>query len=184
MSGERANLWAPWRMDYIRSLAEDSPAQDCFLCDYAAHPEMDRENHVLCRTARAIVLMNRYPYTNGHLMIAPIEHLPDLHALDSETLVEQTTLTRDWVRAVTETVRCHGFNVGINFGRCAGAGLPGHLHTHLVPRWSGDTNFMATTANTRVIPQDLDELYDSLIRKARELGLRNTPTPRPASGPA
>ena len=170
MGEKRDNLWAPWRMEYIRSLTGDESGPDCFLCDYAAHPERDRGNHVLHRGDRSLVVMNRFPYTNGHLMVAPLEHRADLHDLDGETLLEQTALTRDWVRVVTETVHCHGFNVGMNFGRCAGAGLPGHLHVHLVPRWNGDTNFMATTGNTRVIPQDLNELYDLLLKRAADLG--------------
>ncbi len=174
MGEKRDNLWAPWRMEYIRSLTGDGSGSDCFLCDYAAHPEKDRDNHVLYRGDRSLVVMNRFPYSNGHLLVAPLEHRADLHDLDEGTLLEQTTLTRDWVRIVTETVHCHGFNVGMNFGRCAGAGLPGHLHLHLVPRWNGDTNFMATTGNTRVIPQDLNELYDLLLARAADPGPTET----------
>ena len=162
-------------MEYIRSLAEHSPGQpECFLCDDIAHPDRDRQNHLLQRTGRWIAVMNRYPYTNGHLLLAPLTHVPDLHDLDDGALAEQATLTRDWIRVLGETVHCDGLNVGMNFGRCAGAGLPGHLHVHLVPRWNGDTNFMDVTGQTRVIPLGLDELYDLLLAGARRLGLLDT----------
>lgn len=162
-------------MEYIRSLADRSPDRpECFLCDYLAHPDRDRQDHVLQRTDRWIVVMNRYPYTNGHLILAPVSHVPDLHDLDAETLAQQGPLTRDWIRVLAETVHCDGLNVGMNFGRCAGAGLPDHLHLHLVPRWAGDTNFMAVTGHTRVIPQGLDELYALLLEQARRLGLPAT----------
>ena len=172
MGEKHSNLWAPWRVEYIRSLADAYPKQpECFICDYLAHPEADRTNHVLQRTGRWIVLMNLYPYTTGHVLLAPYAHTPDFHDLDDDSLLDHSRLTRDWIRVLTEAVHCDGLNVGMNFGRCAGAGLPGHLHVHVVPRWAGDTNFMSVTGHTRVMPLGLDDLYDRLREAARSLSL-------------
>jgi len=157
---ERKNLWAPWRIKYIQGLSEKS---DCFLCDYLPTPEKDKENLVLWRTEHAFVVFNKFPYNNGHLLIAPLRHIATLdEATDAEQLC-MMNLVRDCQKALSLTVHPHGFNVGMNFGRCAGAGLPGHLHIHVVPRWNGDTNYMHVCSDTDVISQSLTELYDQLI---------------------
>ncbi len=157
-------------MEYIRQLSDEGEVPECFLCAYLARPEEDAQHHVLHRTDRCLVLMNRYPYTNGHLLVAPVVHEPDLSGLDEATLLEFTKLVRDWSRVAVETVHAHGLNVGMNLGRCAGAGLPGHVHMHIVPRWNGDTSFLSVISDTRVIPQDLDELYGAMRERARTLG--------------
>jgi ATP adenylyltransferase len=162
------NLWAPWRIEYITGLAEKS---DCFICDYAGNADDDGENLVLWRTENCLVVFNRFPYNNGHLMIAPIRHIPDLDQASDEELLEFMKLARDCKKVLTAAISPHGFNVGINFGRCAGAGLPGHVHIHIVPRWDGDTNFMAVCADTDVISQSLEELYVQLRKLSKEMKL-------------
>lgn len=162
------NLWAPWRIEYIRELEEKS---ECFLCDYASNASGDEENLVLWRTAKSVVVFNRFPYNNGHLMIAPIRHIGGLDEADDEELLELMKLTRDCKKVLSAAISPHGFNVGINFGRCAGAGLPGHVHIHIVPRWDGDTNFMAVCGDTDVISQSLVELYGQLRKLSEEMQL-------------
>jgi ATP adenylyltransferase len=153
---ENKNLWAPWRIDYIQALAQPS---ECFLCDCLKNPDDDRENLVLWRTSKCIVILNRFPYNNGHLLIAPIRHIGELEEANDEELLELTKLIRETKKVLSLAIRPHGFNVGMNFGRCAGAGLPEHTHIHIVPRWDGDTNFMSTCSETKVISQSLAELY-------------------------
>ncbi len=157
---ERNNLWAPWRIKYIQGLSEKS---DCFLCDYLATPDKDAEHHVLWRTDEAIVVFNRFPYNNGHLLVAPCRHVGDLSDASDAEMLGLMRLVRDCQEALTHAIRPHGFNVGMNFGRCAGAGLPEHLHIHVVPRWNGDTSVMHVCSNTDVISQGLDELYTLLV---------------------
>lgn len=163
------NIWAPWRMEYIHSLAEESGG--CFLCDYAAAPEKDSENLVLWRTDDFFVVLNRFPYTNGHLLVASCSHKGDLSDFADAKLAELMGHTRQAKTLLTHVVGAHGFNFGINFGRCAGAGLPDHLHVHVVPRWNGDTNFMAVLGGVRVIPEGLNQSYARLKAGAAMLGL-------------
>lgn len=165
---ERKILWAPWRIGYIRGLSEKS---ECFLCDYIVNPDKDEENLVLWRTERCMVVFNKFPYNNGHLLIAPIRHIPDFDSADEEEMLEMTKLVRECQKVLGESISPHGFNVGMNFGRCAGAGLPDHMHIHIVPRWDGDTNYMHVVSDTDVISQGLDELYDDLRRISREKDL-------------
>jgi len=165
------NLWAPWRMEYIDALSE--PDDGCFLCRYAQDPASDEKNLVLRRGRNCLVLLNRFPYTGGHSMIAPMAHVADLSELPDETMLEIMRLLRDTQQMLKKAVNAQGFNVGINVGRCAGAGLPGHLHVHIVPRWSGDTNFMSVFGGARVIPQSLESLYQALRHAAEDLKLPN-----------
>jgi ATP adenylyltransferase len=157
---ERENLWAPWRIKYIQGLSGNS---ECFLCDMLATPEKDRENLVLWRTKHAFVVFNKYPYNNGHLLIAPTRHVGDFDSSSDEEMLGIMKLVRQCQRVLQIAIKPHGFNVGMNFGRCAGAGLPEHVHVHVVPRWSGDTNYMHVCSNTDVISQGLTELYDQLV---------------------
>lgn len=167
------NLWAPWRMQYIRSLEQEQADEGCFLCHYWNRPGDDPTNHVVWRGESACVVMNRFPYTNGHLLIAHAAHKADLSDLTDDELHELTILIRDSVSLLRKTVHAEGFNIGYNLERCAGAGLPGHIHAHVVPRWSGDTNFMAVVGDARVVPDALDALYEELVAAAREAGLRS-----------
>lgn len=153
-------LWTPWRASYVTGAA--GPRDDaCFLC---ASPRADRdeETFILHRGARSYVLLNLYPYNSGHLMVAPYGHIGSLPALDRETATELWELTQLAVRALTQEYRPEGFNLGMNLSRAAGAGVPDHLHFHVVPRWVGDTNYMPVTAGTKVLPERLEETYRRL----------------------
>jgi ATP adenylyltransferase len=144
---------------------------DCFICHDLAHPRNDSSNLVLWRSDRYIVLLNRFPYNNGHLLIAPARHISDLAEATDEEMLLMTKLIRESQRALSLAINPHGFNVGMNFGRCAGAGLPEHLHIHLVPRWDGDTNFMNVCSDTDVISQSLTELFEMLKQISKEHNL-------------
>lgn len=150
-------VWAPWRIEYILGPKESG----CFLCDLIAS-DQDRAHHVLHRGATCVVVMNRYPYTGGHLMVAPYRHVAGLENLTPEERTELMTLTSRSVEILRKVMNPQGFNIGINLGAAAGAGLKDHLHQHIVPRWVGDTNFMPVLGGTTIIPQALDELYDAL----------------------
>ena len=151
-------IWAPWRIDYISQLDKE---QGCFLCAAADCAE-DKERLVLWRTEHCVCLLNRWPYNNGHLMVAPIEHKADLADLTDQELLEQIHMLRRCKENLTEAMHPDGFNVGLNLGAVAGAGLPGHMHWHVVPRWQADTNFMPVVADTKVIPQSLEALWELL----------------------
>lgn len=170
--GETNNsLWAPWRMAYIRGLPATGKPSGCFLCEYVAHPEQDAANHIIWRTETTLTLFNRFPYSNGHLLIAPRLHAASLAELPEPVLLDLMRHARDAQILLKHVTSAHGFNLGMNFGRCAGAGLPDHLHLHIVPRWEGDTNFMPVCADTRVIPESIESLYEQMKRAAVELGL-------------
>ena len=171
MADVNKNLWAPWRMEFIRSLDDEREAAGCFLCDYWAHPEADAANHVVWRGRQTLVVMNRFPYTNGHLLIATAAHKADFVDLDEPEGLDLQQATQAALRLLRQVVHAQGFNVGTNLGHCAGAGLPDHLHTHVVPRWVGDTNYMAVLGNVRVIPDGLDSLHAELVRGAAAMGL-------------
>lgn len=168
MTVERKNLWAPWRIKYIQGLSGSS---ECFLCDYLATPEQDKENLVLWRNKHAFVVFNKFPYNNGHMLIAPNRHIPDFESATSEEMLCLMNLVRDCQKALQLTINPHGFNIGMNFGRCAGAGLPEHIHIHVVPRWNGDTNYMHVCSDTDVISQSLYDLYDQLLEISQKEGL-------------
>lgn len=153
-------LWAPWRMDYILQPRTDG----CFLC-HALAAKDDSANFVVQRRSSCFALLNRFPYNNGHLLVSPNAHRGELSALSDEELTELVRLTRDMQQLLQDAIAPHGFNIGINLGQCAGAGLPGHLHVHLVPRWTGDTNFMPVTAQSKVLVQSLEALYRLLREK-------------------
>jgi ATP adenylyltransferase len=176
MSEFKTNLWAPWRLPYIQSIVEERDS-GCFLCDYRDAPADDTKNGVLWRTERSLVVMNRYPYTNGHLLIAPAAHKSDLTDLDDEETTELWRLTRDAKIALAKAIGPDGFNIGINLGLCAGAGLPEHLHIHIVPRWNGDTNFMSVIDSTRVVPVSLEDMYQRLRQTSTEAGLPSVSAP-------
>jgi len=164
-----ANIWAPWRMEYIDAL--DDGQDGCFLCRYKDDPANDRDNLVFWRGRRSLAVLNRFPYTGGHSMIAPLEHLANLGDLDEQTMLEMMRMLRDAQQLLTEVIRAEGFNVGMNIGRCAGAGLPGHLHIHIVPRWPSDTNFITVFSQARVIPITLESLYEQIVQASKNLNL-------------
>src|SRR3954464_2550600 len=165
-------LFAPWRMEYIRSLDKSAGSADpdaafggCFLCG-AAHATTDEDRRrrlILWQTDLTVVLMNRFPYNNGHLLIAPAAHKAEPEELTGAERADLMLQTTECVRLLKRAVSAQGFNIGINLGKCAGAGLPGHLHQHVVPRWAGDTNFMGVVGEGRVVPQALSQLYEELV---------------------
>jgi ATP adenylyltransferase len=163
---ERKNLWAPWRIGYILDI--NNPPEECFICTYREHPDKDDTNLVLWRSPWSIVVLNRYPYNNGHMLIAPQRHIAELSEATDEELLDMMKLVREAQQCLTLAIHPQGFNVGINVGRCAGAGLPGHLHLHIVPRWDGDTNFVSVCSDTKVISQSLEELLEQLRETSRE----------------
>ena len=171
MGETNENLWAPWRMEYIAGLDGADANNGCFLCHYRERPGDDVANHVLWRSDQTLTLLNRFPYTGGHLLVAPAEHRADPADLPPEVWNELASRIRDALCVLRKTLHPDGFNIGMNLGRCAGAGLPEHVHWHVVPRWGGDTNFMTVTAGTRVIPEALETTYERFRAAARELGL-------------
>lgn len=167
-----SSLHAPWRIEYIRSLEKPDP-NVCFLCEAAG--ELDaaqrREKLVLWQTELSVVLVNRFPYANGHILVAPRAHKAELEELTPAEAQDIMVQTAEVTKLLRRAVSAQGFNVGINLGRSAGAGVPGHLHQHVVPRWAGDTNFMSVVGEVRVVPQAMSQLYDELIQ-AREAQAR------------
>ena len=153
-------IWAPWRIEYIRS----AKTKECIFCQ-KCNEKRDSQNHILFRGKANFVILNAYPYNPGHLMVAPYRHLADLDSLSDDELFEHFDLVRRSAGALTEAYKPAGFNIGINLGRIAGAGVEGHVHTHIVPRWSGDTNFISVVCDTRVIPEALDSTYAQLADK-------------------
>jgi len=145
-------LWAPWRLEYIKSADEDT---SCVFC--AAVEGHDQERLVVRRGTRAIVLLNKFPYASGHLMVAPVRHVGEFGQLEDEEVLELHRLASAGMGALAETYAPQGYNVGWNLGRIAGAGVLDHVHLHVVPRWAGDTNFMPVLADTKVLPEHLDE---------------------------
>lgn len=151
-------LWAPWRQEFVS--AKKRP-RGCFFCA-AKRSSKDRVNHVVIRGKHTLGILNRYPYNNGHVMIAPYRHVGKMEALKSEEWMDLWRLSQSIIKKLKKSLNPQGFNLGMNLGRIAGAGLPGHLHLHIVPRWQGDTNVMPIVGNTKVVSQSLDELYSVL----------------------
>ncbi len=153
-------IWAPWRIEYIKKAHE----KGCFLCK-SFKSRNDRKNLVVRRGKTCALVINRYPYNSGHLMVAPLRHAASLEHLKPAETAEITRMTIAAIHALKKTMQPQGFNVGINIGEAAGAGLKDHIHVHIVPRWTGDTNFMPVLADVRVMPQALREIW-SMLRKA------------------
>ena len=151
-------LWSPWRMAYLRQAGSSGSSLGCIFCDKPAESR-DPENLIVHRGQQAFVILNRYPYNNGHMLVVPYQHAPTLEALDPPTLTEIMLLANQALAALRGMYGAQAFNLGINIGAAAGAGIAAHVHLHVVPRWPGDTNFLSTLAQTRVIPEDLQETY-------------------------
>ena len=153
-------IWAPWRLAYVKDASKDIE-EECIFCAKPAAGD-DEANLIVHRGERCFVILNLFPYTNGHLMVAPYEHTGKLQDLDPDTVAEMMALAQRSMRRLEQVYEPHGYNVGVNQGRIAGAGFEGHIHLHVVPRWGGDTNFMPVIADTRVMPQTLEESYAAL----------------------
>ena len=160
------NLWAPWRMAFIEP--KTSPAPGCIFCTQPAE-HRDEQHHILYRGELCFMMLNLYPYNNGHLMIAPFKHLGSLELLDAPALAEMMAQVQLALKALRLTMRPDGFNMGINQGKVAGAGFADHVHYHIVPRWDGDTNFMPVIADIKVMPEHLDTVYRKLKATLREI---------------
>ncbi|MDC0936586.1 HIT domain-containing protein [Pirellulales bacterium] len=178
---DEQRIWAPWRIGYIAGDSSPPPPleptlwragakDDCFLCRSAAEysePQAARNQLVIERTDSIVAVLNRFPYCNGHLLISPARHAADLQDLEvGEHRDLMESITR-WTAVLREMIQATGFNIGLNLGAAAGAGVPGHLHWHVVPRWPGDANFMPVTAGVRVLPQSLDSLWEALTERMK-----------------
>jgi ATP adenylyltransferase len=152
-------LWTPWRYQYVTNLGEQV---ECIFCAVAVDSSQDRTHLVVSRGARNLIMLNRYPYTSGHLLVVPYEHVATLEDLPDETLVELIRLARLAEKHLRALYRPEGLNLGFNIGRSAGAGVAGHIHLHALPRWTGDTNFMTSLGETRVLPEALETTWERL----------------------
>jgi ATP adenylyltransferase len=152
------HVWAPWRMAYIE---DDSKNDACIFCSALSRPD-GPDNLILHRGRKAFVILNRYPYTSGHVMVVPTAHEASIERLDDDTLIELMHLSSLALARIRQAYETRDFNLGINIGQAAGAGIIDHVHIHIVPRWNGDTNFMSTTSDTRVLPESLEETYARL----------------------
>ena len=159
-------LFTPWRYSYLTAPKND--VSGCIFCNAAASSDR-RETLTLLRTAEALIMLNRYPYTNGHLMVAPIAHEARLFESADQSLTALIRLTAEAQRILSDVYRPDGFNIGMNFGQVAGAGVADHYHLHIVPRWSGDSNFMTVTARTRLVPEELEVTFDKLAPRFHDV---------------
>ena len=154
-------IWSPWRMEYILAAKEQGDDSGCIFDDLPAEDD-DERTRILRRGRLAFVIMNSFPYNPGHVMVAPYRHVGDFRALEADALAEIDALIGRSITALEDEMQPHGFNLGMNLGRVAGAGIPDHVHWHVVPRWNGDTNFMPVVGQTRVLPELLEETYRRL----------------------
>jgi len=164
------HLWSPWRMEYIQKNEKDPdrPQGACIFCEAAAGSD-DAQSLVLYRGQTSYLILNRYPYTSGHVMIVPYDHQPSIEQLDASTRGEIMDLTAQAIQALRQVYRPEGFNLGANIGSAAGAGVAEHIHFHVVPRWPGDTNFMSAVGGTRVLPETLEDTYQRLLEAWKHL---------------
>ena len=158
-------LWSPWRYQYVTEAHKDVP---CIFCHHAAAHEDDEKNLVVHRAEHNFVMLNLYPYTTGHVMVAPYEHVATLQAASERALEEMMVLARTTERVLREIYKPSGGNLGMNLGESAGAGIASHIHMHVLPRWSGDTSFITTISETRVLPEDLPETWRKLTAAFRK----------------
>jgi ATP adenylyltransferase len=158
------HIWSPWRYRYVSTA---TAGDACIFCSKPA-AGCDEENHIVHRGERNFVILNLYPYTNGHVMVAPYEHVASIEQAAEETAVEMMLLVRRVAQHLRAVYQPLGLNLGMNIGECAGAGITGHIHMHVLPRWPGDANFMSVVGETRVMPEDISETYRKLRDAFRE----------------
>jgi ATP adenylyltransferase len=157
-------LWAPWRIGYINN---SKKTKSCLFCGVSKE-KADKKNLVIFRSKHVFSILNKFPYNNGHLMVCPYRHIKDLGQLDADEILDLFAVLNKMRLLLTRALKPDGFNLGMNIGRVAGAGIPNHLHLHIVPRWKEDTNFMPALFSTKIISQSLEELYDNLFKRIRE----------------
>ncbi len=155
-------LWAPWRMKYIEGINSKNDGE-CIFCEKPKE-DNDKKNFIIYRGKKNFVILNIFPYNNGHLLVIPYKHTSEIKDLDSETMLELMKITNIVIETIKKTMRPDGFNIGMNLGRTAGAGVKEHLHMHIVPRWNGDTNFMPVIGGTKVISESLEDTYEKLSK--------------------
>jgi len=159
-------IWAPWRLSYVKEASKGKNRDGCFICEaYNSPPERDAENLLLHRGEKALVILNRYPYNTGHLMVCPVRHTGDFLSLLPEEMAEIDRLLKRSIEVLKRVYNPDGFNIGLNLGKVSGGSVDTHIHYHVVPRWQGDTNFMPVVGGVKVIPQSLDETY-RLLKEA------------------
>lgn len=169
------NLWSPWRSQYIEDFKSPESSSDCFLCDSILHLaqtnsiEDYRKTLIVHQTQHSFVILNKFPYNAGHILICPKSHKADLSDLSDEEYLDLTNLLRLSTEIVKKIYNPHGYNLGLNNGSAGGAGVPGHLHFHIVPRWTGDTNFMTSIADVKVISQELSATFDKYFSEFSKL---------------
>ncbi|MBN2709154.1 MAG: HIT domain-containing protein [Calditrichaceae bacterium] len=159
-------LWAPWRMEYIKSAVEEQPG--CIFCEFPKQNN-DQANLILYRSKKSFVIMNKFPYNNGHIMVVPFAHIGNILDVDDETFMDIHQTIKKSIQVLNSTLNPHGFNIGMNLGRVAGAGIEDHVHYHIVPRWNGDTNYMPVLSNTKVVSEALNATCKTLSAGFKEL---------------
>jgi ATP adenylyltransferase len=164
------HLWSPWRSEYIDSFAVPAGKKNCFLCDAAHVESLDYSSLIVAKGMHCFVIMNRYPYNAGHIMVVPARHVAALHDLNTEEMMEMMEWVQHSVTVLRSLYKPHGFNIGMNLGQAAGAGVPDHIHMHIVPRWNGDTNFMSSIADLKVISSAMQKIWQQLSAEFRRLG--------------
>jgi len=162
-------LWAPWRLEYIKSLQDDD--QECIFCQKPKETD-DKKNLIVYRSDLSFIIMNKYPYNNGHLMVVPYKHEADLTKFTDDILLDMQHLLQLSLKALNDTMNPHGINIGVNLGRSADAGIVDHLHYHMVPRWKGDTNYMPILTGTKVISEALVDSWQKLHTSFKNLSSR------------
>ncbi len=165
-------LWSPWRSKYIAGFKhkKSEDKSDCFICDAVGDLEHDEECLIAARYEKVIVMMNRYPYNNGHVLVTPKRHIGNFLELTTEELSEINIVNQKCVEALTKMYNPNGFNIGANLGEAAGAGLPGHIHFHVMPRWNGDTSFVSTVGDIKVISFGMEETYQQMREELKKIG--------------
>lgn len=160
-------LWAPWRLEYV---ADEAPKKEgCFFCNAYNEKGREKENLLLFRSEKAFVMLNRFPYNGGHLMVAPVRHYGNFEEANNDEIIQMWDLAAKTKQILQKTLKAQGVNIGVNQGKCAGAGMLEHLHLHIVPRWEGDVNFMPVMADIKVMPQALEKCYDLLYPEYQAL---------------
>lgn len=167
-------LWSPWRSKYIQTFKDEDKNQEqknCFLCEAGNNTdkEKDKELLVVHRRKLSFIMLNKFPYNNGHILIAPYRHIGTLDLLTDEEIFDMMKAVQDSLKVIDEVMKPHGYNIGINIGRVAGAGLPDHIHFHIVPRWNGDTSFMAVLSDVKVVSQSLEETQENFEKVFKKL---------------
>ncbi len=166
-------LWSPWRSKYIQSFKDEKDCREhdktCIFCDALQAEGKEKEMLIVSRREKCFVILNKFPYNGGHIMVAPVRHISNLEELDDEEIYALIKTIKESIKVLGHISKPHGYNIGVNQGRVAGAGIPGHIHFHIVPRWNGDTSFMAVVSDTKIVSQSLEETQEILSKTFNEL---------------